>query len=71
MRAKFDWFLPGMILAVALAWIFPGPGAHGGWLYPELLTKAGVALIFFLHGVAVDRVPTRLLSAESHIRAGA
>jgi sodium/bile acid cotransporter 7 len=51
---KVDWFLTGMFGAVALAWFFPAPGARGGWLYPELLTKAGVALIFFLHGVALS-----------------
>lgn len=43
-----------MIVAVALASAFPDPGADGGWLHPELLTKAGVALIFFLHGVAMS-----------------
>lgn len=49
-----DWFLPGMVVAVALAVAFPDPGADGGWMHPELLTKAGVALIFFLHGVALS-----------------
>ena len=53
-RKKFDWFLVGMVVAVGLAWLFPGPGARGGWLHPELLTKGGVALIFFLHGVALS-----------------
>ncbi len=54
MKWKPDWFLTGMFVAVALAWVFPAPGARGGWLYPEILTKAGVALIFFLHGVALS-----------------
>jgi Predicted Na+-dependent transporter len=49
-----DWFLLGMGLATLLAWLFPEPGASGGWLHPELLTKGGVALIFFLHGVALS-----------------
>lgn len=48
-----DWFLVGMVTATFLAWLFPAPGAAGGWLHPELLTKAGVALIFFLHGLAL------------------
>jgi len=30
-----------------------GPGSDGGWMHPDLLTKAGVALIFFLHGLAL------------------
>lgn len=54
MKFKFDWFLWGMIIAVALAWVFPGPGAQGGWLHPELVNKLGVALIFFLNGVALS-----------------
>ena len=54
MRVKPDWFLIGMVVAVTLAWACPGPGADGGWLHPELLTKGGVALIFFLHGLALS-----------------
>ena len=54
MKFKFDWFLTGMVLAMVLAWLVPEPGAAGGWLRPELLTKAGIALIFFLHGVALS-----------------
>ncbi|MES2697870.1 MAG: bile acid:sodium symporter family protein [Verrucomicrobiota bacterium] len=56
---KPDWFLLGMILATVLAWAFPGPGAAGGWMHPELLTKAGVALIFFLHGLTLSFVALR------------
>lgn len=54
MKLKFDWFLAGMAAAVLLAWLIPDPGARGGSLHPEVLTKAGVALIFFLHGVALS-----------------
>jgi sodium/bile acid cotransporter 7 len=43
-----------MLVAVALAIVFPDPGAAGGWMQPHLLTKGGVALIFFLHGVAMS-----------------
>ncbi|MBE2212615.1 MAG: bile acid:sodium symporter [Opitutaceae bacterium] len=53
-RLPVDWFMGGMIAAVVLAWLFPAPGAAGGWLHPELLTKAGVALIFFLHGAGLS-----------------
>ena len=53
MKRKVDWFLIGMIAVTVLAWRFPEPGAAGGWMHPELLTKMGVALIFFLHGVAL------------------
>jgi sodium/bile acid cotransporter 7 len=54
MKLKFDWFLCGMAIAVALAWLFPVPGSHGGWLHPELLNKVGVAVIFFLSGVSLS-----------------
>lgn len=53
MKLKQDWFLFGLLGATLLAWAFPEPGAAGGWLHPELLTKAGVALIFFLHGLTL------------------
>ncbi len=53
LRRRIDWFLIGMLVAVGLAWMFPEPGAAGGWMHPELLTKAGVALVFFLHGLAL------------------
>jgi sodium/bile acid cotransporter 7 len=54
MKLKLDWFLIGMVVATLLAWLFPKPGAAGGWLHPELLTKGGIALIFFLHGAALS-----------------
>ena len=54
MKLKPDWFLIGMVAAMVLAWAFPAPGAAGGWMHPTLVTKIGVALIFFLHGVALS-----------------
>ncbi|HEY8944627.1 MAG TPA: bile acid:sodium symporter family protein [Polyangiaceae bacterium] len=53
MPRRLDWFLIGMGVAVALAWVFPEAGAKGGVLRPELITKIGVALIFFLHGLGL------------------
>lgn len=53
MRPGLDGFLLAMIGAVALAFLFPDPGAQGGALHPELLNKLGVALIFFLHGLTL------------------
>lgn len=49
-----DWFLIGMLVATALAWVFPDPGAKGGSLHPELVNKLGVSLIFFLHGLTLS-----------------
>jgi solute carrier family 10 (sodium/bile acid cotransporter), member 7 len=54
MKLKPDWFLLGMMAAMGLAWAWPAPGAAGGWMHPALVTKLGVALIFFLHGVALS-----------------
>ena len=51
---KFDWFLKGMIAAVVLAFVFPQPGAHGGFLHPEVLNKVGIALVFFLNGLSLS-----------------
>lgn len=51
---RIDWFLTGMAAAVGLAYFFPNPGAAGGSLHPELLTKLGIALIFFLNGVSLS-----------------
>ena len=53
-KFKFDWFLTGMGLAIVLAWLLPQPGAEGGILHPELLTKAGIAVIFFLNGAGLS-----------------
>jgi sodium/bile acid cotransporter 7 len=64
MKLKPDWFLLGMAAATALAWAFPAPGAAGGWLHPEILTKAGVALIFFLHGVTLPGAELRAGAAK-------
>lgn len=54
MKLRPDGFLTSMVAVTVLAWAVPGPGAAGGWLHPEIVTKAGVALIFFLHGVALS-----------------
>jgi sodium/bile acid cotransporter 7 len=43
-------FLFGLLLASVLAFVFPAPGARGGWLQPEILTNVAVALILFLQG---------------------
>lgn len=53
-RLPVDWFMGGMLGAVGLAWLAPSPGAAGGWLHPSILTKVGVALIFFLHGAGLS-----------------
>jgi len=59
MKLRLDWFTVGMIGATLLAWAFPEPGASGGWMQPELLTKCGVALLFFLHGLTLAAAAMR------------
>lgn len=54
MKFSRDWFFLGLLTAVGLAALFPEPGASGGWMHPEAVTKAGVALIFFLHGLVLS-----------------
>lgn len=54
MKKKVDWFLCGLAVASGLAFLIPEPGAKGGWMQPELLTKVGVALIFFLNGAGLS-----------------
>ena len=59
MKFKFDWFMKGMLVAVALAFAWPEPGARGGFLHPEVLTKAGIALVFFLNGMGLSLASLR------------
>jgi len=56
--AKVHWvrsngFLLGLIGAVILAFLFPAPGARGGWLHPGLINNFGVSLILFLQGLSL------------------
>ncbi len=48
---KFDGFLVAMLMAVALALLWPAPGAADGYLHLGVITQVGVALVFFFHGV--------------------
>lgn len=49
-----DGFVLALFAVVMLAWLFPSPGATGGVLRPEVTTKAGVALVFFLSGLTLS-----------------
>jgi sodium/bile acid cotransporter 7 len=52
-RLLQEWFLLGMVAAVVIASIFPDFGASGGAMHAELVINAGVALVFFLHGIGL------------------
>ena len=49
-----DWFLAGMITAVALATLFPEFGSTGGTMHAETVSDAGIFAVFFLHGLALS-----------------
>lgn len=51
---KKEWFLMGMLAAIALAAILPLLGQSGGLLHLDTITGLGIALIFFLHGVGLS-----------------
>lgn len=68
-RLVTDWFLGGMLVAVALAWLFPDIGRHGGVLHAESLINAGVFLVFFLHGInlSTEQIRKGLSNWRLHI----
>jgi solute carrier family 10 (sodium/bile acid cotransporter), member 7 len=58
-KFSFDWFMQGMLLVVALAFVWPAPGAQGGFLHPDVLNKLGIALVFFLNGLGLPLAALR------------
>jgi solute carrier family 10 (sodium/bile acid cotransporter), member 7 len=56
--ATKNGFIIALLAAVALAFLFPAPGARDGWLHPDVLNNVGVVLILFLQGLsmAVERM---------------
>lgn len=48
-----NWFMLGMPVAVALAWVWPEAGAKGGLLKTEVTSKIAVALVFFAQGLTL------------------
>ncbi|MGR5063886.1 bile acid:sodium symporter family protein [Photobacterium sp. DNB22_13_2] len=51
---KKEWFLTGMLVAVALAALMPSVGQSGGLLHLDQVTAVGIAIIFFLHGIGLS-----------------
>lgn len=47
-------FLLALFATIVLAQIFPGPGARGGWLKPEVTNRSLVALVFVVHGMMLS-----------------
>lgn len=53
-KIKKEWFLLGMVAAIALATVTAEVGRSGGGLHLEKLTGIGVAAVFFLHGLGLS-----------------
>jgi solute carrier family 10 (sodium/bile acid cotransporter), member 7 len=53
------WFVLALLAVPALAFAFPGLGASGGPLAPEVTTRAGVAMIFLIQGLALPPAALR------------
>ena len=62
-------FIVALFAAVALAFLFPAPGARDGWLHPDALNNIGVALILFLQGLsmAVERMKAGASNWRLHV----
>src|ERR1700751_2325178 len=52
-------FIIALLCSVALAFLFPSPGARGGWMHADFLNNAGIALILFMQGVAMAVEPMK------------
>lgn len=55
LRLSERWFVIGLFVVPLLAWIWPQPGAHGGFLRTDILNQVAVALIFLMSGMCFKR----------------
>jgi len=53
-KVKKVWFLFAMFIAIFLSMIIPELGRTGGTLHLDILTQAGISLIFFLYGIGLS-----------------
>lgn len=62
-------FLIGLVLAVVLGFVFPGPGSRHGFLQPDVLGNAGIALILFLQGLslALEKIKSGAANWRLHL----
>ncbi|MCG6227357.1 bile acid:sodium symporter family protein [Vibrio furnissii] len=63
-KIKKEWFLLGMLSAIALSFLSPEVGRSGGWLQLDKFTQLGIAVIFFLHGIHLS--PAKLKQGISN-----
>jgi solute carrier family 10 (sodium/bile acid cotransporter), member 7 len=64
-----NFFLVGLFVVVALAFVLPGPGAKGGLLHSEVTTRAAVVAIFLVQGLvlALEALRDGLLRWRLHL----
>ncbi|SJL83846.1 bile acid:sodium symporter family protein [Vibrio palustris] len=53
-KIKKEWFILGMMAAIALAVFTPNLGKTDGILHLDVVTSVGIALVFFLHGLGLS-----------------
>lgn len=53
-KIKKEWFLVGMVVAIAMATVTSEFGRSGGVFHLDQLTGIGVAIVFFLHGLGLS-----------------
>lgn len=66
---KIDKFVLSMLFAVFVSFIFPQWGGHGSKLHLDLITKWGVAIVFFLHGanLSIEAIKSGAFNWRLHI----
>ncbi|MGF1783326.1 bile acid:sodium symporter family protein [Vibrio fluvialis] len=53
-KLKKEWFLVGMVVAIALATVTSEFGRSCGVIHLDQLTGIGIAIVFFLHGLGLS-----------------
>ncbi|ELV8554220.1 bile acid:sodium symporter [Vibrio fluvialis] len=53
-KLKKEWFLVGMVVAIALATVTSEFGRSGGVIHLDHATGIGIAIVFFLHGLGLS-----------------
>ncbi|WP_315904881.1 bile acid:sodium symporter family protein [Vibrio fluvialis] len=53
-KLKKEWFLVGMVVAIALATVTSEFGRSSGVIHLDQLTGIGIAIVFFLHGLGLS-----------------
>lgn len=68
-KLKLDGFLVSLLAVVALAAVWPAPGATGSALHVEWIASYGISIVFFLYGLtlAPEKMRAGLAKWRVHI----